>query len=197
MSQDRVEAFSDGVFAVALTLLILDVRLPEIQSGSTFGAYLVAMTPVLPKMGTFALSFAVIANQWVSHHYYFRQLTCVPLGLVWLNNLFLLWICFLPFPTALLGSHPLDLFPIVLFAANSLCMALTIMTMRVYSTRHGLFIPEVAASGDMGPQHSFPAIILFSLAIPLAFVSHYFALVCFAAVPLLYFMPNFIRARKP
>src|ERR1041385_3088295 len=122
MSKERVEAFSDGVFAVALTLLILDVHVPEIPDHSTIGEYARAMAPLLPKGTSFALSFVLICIQWVSHHYFFKHLARMPLGMVWINNLFLLWICFLPFPTALLGSHPTDRFPIILYAVNSLLM---------------------------------------------------------------------------
>lgn len=108
MSKDRVESFSDGVFAIVMTLLVLELHVPEIADRASFGQYAAAMTPLIPKFVSFVLSFVMASIYWVNHHYFFRHLRSVPLGLVWLNNLFLLSICFLPFPTAFLGDRPTD-----------------------------------------------------------------------------------------
>src|SRR4051812_43895478 len=118
MSKSRVEAFSDGVFAIILTLLVLELRVPSIAEHSDLGAYAIAMAPLFPKMISFVLTFAIICIHWVGHHYLFQKLRYTPIALVWLNNLFLLWLCFMPFPTALLGDHPVDQFPILLYAFN-------------------------------------------------------------------------------
>src|SRR5438445_7155273 len=90
MSKDRVEAFSDGVFSIILTLLVLEFQAPQIADHSSLAQYLVAMTPLIPKFITFLLTFVTICNHWVSHHYFFSNLRGATLGLVWLNNLFLL-----------------------------------------------------------------------------------------------------------
>src|SRR5574341_1185244 len=99
MSKDRVEAFSDGVFAIILTLLVLELHVPNVADRSRLDQYAAAMAPLIPKVVSFALTFVMICIHWVSHHYFFRHLRHVTIGLVWLNNLFLLWLCFLPFPT--------------------------------------------------------------------------------------------------
>lgn len=112
MSKDRVEAFRDGVFAIILTLLVLELHVPNVADHSSLGQYAAAMVPLIPKIVSFALTFVMICIHWVSHHYFFRHLQRVTIGLVWLNNLFLLWLCFMPFPTAMLGDHPTDQFPI-------------------------------------------------------------------------------------
>src|SRR5689334_16234421 len=101
MSKDRVEAFSDGVFAIVLTLLVLSLSLPVIQNHASFSDYATAMSPVVPKLVTFILVFVMISIHWVSHHYFFARLKHVNLGLVWINNILLLWICLMPFPAAL------------------------------------------------------------------------------------------------
>jgi uncharacterized membrane protein len=90
MSNDRVEAFSDGVFAIILTLLVLELHVPGIAKHSNLRQYAAVMAPLVPKLITFVLTFLLICIHWVSHHHFFRQLQDVTIGLVWLNNLFLL-----------------------------------------------------------------------------------------------------------
>jgi uncharacterized membrane protein len=191
MSRDRLEAFSDGVFAVALTILILGLEAPQTAAHSSWSEYAAAMTPLIPKAVSFVLTFAVICTHWVSHHYFFSKIGRVTIGLVWLNNVLLLWICFLPFPTAMLGNNPTDQFPIILYSVNSLLAALTFYALRRYAVEASLF-----AGGDiaaLGPRHSIPAVVLYGLAILLAFVNVYLALASLLAAPLLYFVPTFVR----
>lgn len=191
MSKDRLEAYSDGVFAVALTLLILDLHVPTLASHSGIGQYAAAMAPLLPKVLCFVLTFAMICIHWVGHHYFFVRLRHVTVSLVWMNNLFLLWICIMPFPMSMLGDHPTDQFPILLYIVNQLLTALTFFIFRLYASRHKLFIDEQSAKA-MGPKHSIPALILFMMAILFVFVNVYVSLACIFLVPLLYFMPTLL-----
>lgn len=192
MSKDRVEAFSDGVFAIILTLLVLELRVPDIADHSSLGQYAAAMAPVIPKVITFVLTFVLICIHWVSHHYFLHQLQHATIGLVWLNNLFLLWICFMPYPTAMLGDHPIDQFPILLYGVNQLLASLTFFAFRSYATKHQLFVDDASARA-MGPRHSIPAITILTLSILFAFVNVYLSLICFLIVPLLYFVPTMLE----
>ena len=116
----------------------------------------------------------------------------VTIGVVWLNNLLLLWLCFLPFPTAMLGDHPTDQFPILLYGLDSLLAALTFSALRSYADHARLFIVE--DSKALGPRHSLPAIALYGLSMLLAFVNVYLSLACFLVVPALYFVPDLIHS---
>lgn len=89
MSKDRLEAFSDGVFGIVLSLLILELHVPNVAAHSSLGPYAAAMAPLLPNMISFALTFVMICIHWVSHHYFVSHLERVTVGLVWLNNFFL------------------------------------------------------------------------------------------------------------
>jgi uncharacterized membrane protein len=194
MSKDRVEAFSDGVFAIILTLLVLELRVPNVADHSSLGQYAAAMTPLVPKFVSFVLTFALVCIHWVSHHYFFRHLRQASLGIVWLNNVFLLWLCFMPFPTAMLGDHPTDQFPVLLYGANQLLASLTFFAFRRHASKNGLFVDSAAAKA-MGPRHSVPAIAIFALSLPLSFVNVHLSLACFLVVPLLYFVPNLLESK--
>ncbi len=193
VSKDRLEAFSDGVFGIVLSLLVLELHVPNVSDYSSLSRYAAAMAPLVPKLVSFVLTFVMICTYWVGHHYFFGHLGRVTIGLVWLNNFFLLWMCLLPFPTAMLGDHPTDQFPILLYAVNSLLLALTFFAIRSHARQNQLFV-DGASARAMGPRHSLPGIALYSSSILLTFVNVYLSLACFFIVPLLYFMPNMIQA---
>src|SRR6266404_607730 len=111
---DRTEGISDGVFAVSLTLLILDVRPPEGGvSQLVHGLVLIA-----PRLGTFALSFAIVGYYWLVHHLIFASLRGVKIGIIWANLLFLATIVVLPFSTAVLGRYPQASVALAIYGAN-------------------------------------------------------------------------------
>ena len=98
---ERIAFFSDAVFAIAITLLVVELTVPE-GPASRLGA---ALRELGPKFFAFALSFLVIGQFWMAHHRIFRYVRRYDLGLLWVNLLFLLTVAFLPFPTALLGAY--------------------------------------------------------------------------------------------
>jgi len=102
---ERIEAFSDGVFAIAITLLILEIKIPHLQSGSDLFSSLLRLWPAY--FG-YVLSFVMIGIYWANHHYIFKLFRKTNHALNLLNLLFLLFIAFLPLPTAVLGDYLLD-----------------------------------------------------------------------------------------
>ncbi|HZT20099.1 MAG TPA: TMEM175 family protein [Dongiaceae bacterium] len=104
---ERVEAFSDGVFAIAITLLILEVRVPH-PPGAPSVDLLRELLHLWPSYFALVLSFVMIGIYWANHHYAFKLFEKTNHSLNLLNLLFLLCISFLPFPTAVLGSYMLD-----------------------------------------------------------------------------------------
>ena len=101
MPKSRTEAFSDGVFAIAITLLIIEVRVPDSQSGE-LGRDLANQWP---SYAAYLVSFVIIGIIWVNHHDIFERITTVDRPLLFLNLLLLLTVAFLPFPTARLGQY--------------------------------------------------------------------------------------------
>ena len=111
MEKSRLEAFSDGVFAIVITLLILDIRFPEVDY-SQFKATFVSL---LPRILAYVMSFIIIGLYWVVHHNSMHAMRKTDRGFLWLNILLLLCVSFIPFPTSLLGRYPFQAGPIVVY----------------------------------------------------------------------------------
>ena len=101
---ERLAFFSDAVFAIAITLLVVEVRLPEIAT-FTDADVRAALITLLPKYGGFLLSFLVIGRFWVGHHRVFGHLKTSDAGLIWRNLAFLMTIAFMPFPTTVISEY--------------------------------------------------------------------------------------------
>lgn len=104
MNKGRFEAFSDGVFAIAITLLVLEFRLPEPVAGRPEGGLVNALLALWPQYLVFFASFATIGIMWLNHHALFRYIERITHGIVLANILLLSLISFLPFPTEVLAQ---------------------------------------------------------------------------------------------
>ena len=101
----RVEAFSDGVFAIAITLLILEIKVPHFPGGATNAQVLRALVALWPSYVAFLLSFFAILIMWINHHGLFRLIHRVDSPFLYANGAMLLLVTFVPFPTALLAAY--------------------------------------------------------------------------------------------
>src|SRR3989454_9603804 len=99
-SPTRVEAFSDGVFAIAITLLILEIRVPRVEHGLWAG-----LLALWPSYIAFLLSFVVILIMWVNHHELLRMVRAVNYPFLFANGFLLLTVTFVPFPTAVVAAY--------------------------------------------------------------------------------------------
>lgn len=149
LTTQRIEAFSDAVFAIAITLLIIEIRLPE-HSAKDIASLAGDLRALLPSFFAYVLSFAMIGTYWVNHHYVFQfyQKTNHTFNL--LNVLFLMCIAFLPFPTTVLGSY-LDNVDkqqtaITFYTFGLLLPSATWLLLWVYASRKRLTNPELEPS---------------------------------------------------
>src|SRR5881296_2621984 len=108
MSTARLEAFSDGIFAIVVTLLVLEIHVPVVIGPDVSAALRGGLFRMAPLFLSYALSFGIICIWWVAHHHFFALLTRSSRSLLWLNSVFLFWLAFIPFPTALLGNYPTE-----------------------------------------------------------------------------------------
>ena len=170
LTTERVEAFSDGVLAVALTLLILEVKLPP---GLANEAELwTAVLHLAPSFAAWVVSFVFVMTIWINHHYFFATVRVADRGLLWLNGLLLLGVSLLPFPTGLVGEYPGFAAPLAMLSGTMLFGSLTFAAMRYYaSVRGGLMLEKIdgpAARAALRRNLVGPA--LYAVALALAFL---------------------------
>lgn len=175
--------FSDGVFTVALTLLVIDIAVPALPSGSSEAELVAQLRSQVPNILAFALTFWVVAAYWLTHHRHFRFIRRYDGRLQFLNLLLLMTICFLPWPTAVLGRYGDEFAAWVLYALSMTATGLAAMALWVYgSGDHGLadgITPELRVYFT---ARTLVQPTLFLLSIPVALVSLTLAELCWVAM---------------
>jgi uncharacterized membrane protein len=135
--RDRIVNLSDGVFAIAITLLVLDIRVPDIPESMVAKELPAALISLWPKYLGYFLSFVGIAVFWTIHHSIFRPIRSYDRTLLYLNFLFLMVVAFVPFPTSLLGEYGDHQLPVAIYAATLGVGRLLLTAIHWYSTRRG------------------------------------------------------------
>jgi len=195
--KSRTEAFSDGVFAIAITLLIIEVRVPHSRTGR-LGANLANQWP---SYAAYVVSFIIIGIIWVNHHDIFGRIVTVDRPLLFLNLLLLLTVAFLPFPTALLGDYIREgsnaHVAAAVYGANMTLIGLAFIAMWTYLLRvPTLLTPEVGAEGARRARRAaVVGPVVYALSIPLAFVSPVACLIVYAALALYFAISFTVRGR--
>jgi uncharacterized membrane protein len=197
MPKTRLEAFSDGVFAIAITLLIIEVRVPHAAAGELAGD----LVSLWPSYAAYVVSFAIIGIIWVNHHDIFGRIVTVDRPLLFLNLLLLLTVAFLPFPTALLGEYIRQgdnaHIAAAVYGANMTMIGLAFIAMWTYLVRvPSLLAPEVGTEGARRARRAaMIGPVVYGLSIALAFVSPVACLIVYAALAL-YFAISFTVAGR-
>jgi uncharacterized membrane protein len=186
LPKSRTEAFSDGVFAIAITLLIIEVRVPSSGAGDLAGD----LANHWPSYAAYVVSFAIIGIIWVNHHDIFERITTVDRRLLFLNLLLLITVAFLPFPTALLGEYIRKgdnaHIAAAVYSANMTLIGLAFIAIWTYLARTPALLATGFGTEDVRRARRAAAVgpVLYGLSIPLAFVSPVACLVVYAALAL-------------
>lgn len=137
-SLSRLVGFSDGVYAIAITLLALDVRLPAVDATALNPPLAVQLVGLLPNLFAFALSFVVIGGYWVAHHRFFSYVERYDTRMLWLNLLVMFFVALLPFPTQVVADYGDTTLGIEVYAGGMTLTGLAIAALMLYAFRSGL-----------------------------------------------------------
>ena len=193
LGKGRFEAFSDGVFAIAITLLVLGFQPPEARPASDDGITR-ALLALWPQYLVYAASFATVGIMWINHHALFGKLTTVPHSIILVNLALLMVVSFLPFPTSVLGRFGLMRSPVIYYGltliAVSLCFGALQYMVSLQPGERGSVIDFLRRRNVWNTM----GIIAYAAGIPIAYYSPLATIVIYAAVALYYMLPVGIRA---
>ena len=182
MSRNRIEAFSDGVIAIIITIMVLELRVPV-------GASLAALRPVTPVFLSYVLSFVILGIYWNNHHHLFQVVEHVSGGVLWANLHLLFWLSLMPFVTAWMGENHLEAVPVAVYGADFVFAGiayfiLTRALLRIHPKDSTL---AIALGRDFKGKIS---IVINVVAIGLSFVRPWLALSLYVAVAVIWLVPD-------
>jgi len=182
MTKSRVEAFSDGVIAILITIMVLELKVPE-------HANLDALRPLIPVFLSYVLSFIYLGIYWNNHHHMFHMVRQVTGGMLWANLHLLFWLSLVPFVTGWMGQNQFDSLPTAAYGVVMLLAAIAwTILQHVIIRAQGPDSPLADAVGSDTKGRL--SALLYVAAIPLAFVHRWIADGIFAFVALMWLVPD-------
>jgi uncharacterized membrane protein len=182
MNKNRLEAFSDGVIAIIITIMVLELRVPH-------GSDLTALKPLLPVFLSYVLSFVFLGIYWSNHHHMLHAVQHVNGAVLWANLHLLFWLSLVPFTTAWMGENHFARGPVALYGAVLLFASIAYFILsRALISLHGKeSVLATAVGRDFKGQIS---TLLYLVAIPLAVVRWWLACALYVLVAIIWLVPD-------
>jgi uncharacterized membrane protein len=182
MTKNRLEAFSDGVIAIIITIMVLELKVPHESD-------LTALTPLLPVFLSYVLSFVFLGIYWNNHHHLLHAVEHVDGRILWANLHLLFWLSLVPFVTGWMGENRFARGPVALYGMVMLFAAIAYFVLvRALLSHHGRnSLLATALGGDFKGKIS---MVIYLLAIPLAFVKWWLACALYILVSIMWLIPD-------
>lgn len=182
MTKNRLEAFSDGVIAILITIMVLELKVPH-------GTELSALRPLIPVFLSFVLSFIYLAIYWQNHHHLFQAVEHIKGGALWANSHLLFWLALIPFATAWMGENHFAILPVAMYGVVLLCCAISYsVLMHVLISHHGNESALARAIGN--DRKGNISLVCYAAAIPLAFLHPWLACAVYVGIAVLWLVPD-------
>lgn len=182
MTTNRLEAFSDGVLAIVITIMVLEMHIPE---GSSWND----LKLVLPKFTSYLLSFVYLGIYWNNHHHLFQAIQKVNGKVLWANLFLLFTLSLIPFSTAWMGENHFDKNPVILYGVNLLLCAIAFLALEKTSALSD-GKSSVISSALKSNKKEFVSILLYLAGIVIAIFSPYIGLTFFVIVAIIWLIPD-------
>lgn len=182
MGKNRIEAFSDGVIAIIITIMVLELKVPHGEGFAT-------LYPLLPVLVSYVLSFIYVGIYWNNHHHLFHAVKQVNGSILWGNLHLLFWLSLVPFVTGWMGENhfaplPVALYGVVLFMAGVAYFILARFLIKHHGRDSSL---AIALGRDSKGKIS---VVIYAVAVPLAFWNRWLAFGLYVVVALMWFIPD-------
>jgi uncharacterized membrane protein len=182
MGKGRLEAFSDGVFAIIITIMVLELKVPH-------GDDLSSLKPLLPVFLSYVLSFVNIGLYWNNHHHLFQAVTRINGRVLWMNLLLLFWLSMFPFMTAWMGENHFSTWPVALYGIVSfLCgMAYFFLSRSLIRIHEKDSTLVVAIGKDWKGKIS---VVIYVFGVGLCFIRPFLGIATYVTVAAIWFIPD-------
>lgn len=182
MGKGRLEAFSDGVLAIIITIMVLELKVPH-------GDNLISLKPLIPVVGSYILSFIYIGIYWNNHHHMIHAAQHINGKVLWANLHLLFWLSLVPFATSWMGENHFAKLPVAVYGAVLFMAGIAYYILaHSLATLHGKdSIIAIALGKD---RKGIVSVIIYLIGILLAYVSGLISLVLYAFVALIWFIPD-------
>jgi uncharacterized membrane protein len=182
VGKGRLEAFSDGVIAIILTIMVLELRVPH-------GAELAVLRPLFPVFVSYVLSFVYIGIYWNNHHHMLHAAGRVSGGILWANLHLLFWLSLVPFVTGWMGENRFAALPVALYGFVLLMAGIAYFLLaRALAAHHGKDSKLAIAIGKDTKGKA--SVAVYAVAIPLSFLNPWIAFVLYVVVAVAWFVPD-------
>lgn len=182
MTTNRLEAFSDGVLAIVITIMVLELKVP---GGNTFEI----LTPLLPKFLSYLFSFIYVGIYWNNHHHMFHAIQKVNGKILWANLFLLFSLSLIPFTTGWMGENNFECHPVALYGINLLVTAISFLVLEKSAIKHegkeAIFTKAVRSQ-----KKEYTSLFLYISGITLSFFFPILAVIIYYIVALLWFIPD-------
>lgn len=200
----RVEAFSDGVIAIIITIMVLLLKLPNIDKDLTARALATHLHQQTPYFAAYVFSFMMVGIFWTNHHHMYHLLEKTDDRLLLLNLFFLFWMSLIPYTTALMGANPLLAPSAALYGFVMLMTTFSLALMRNHTLKKKLvhrdedrrLTTTIYRVSLKARTKNWLGVGAYLLSIPLAYIYIYLAFICFLIPPIIFFIPHGIDDEK-
>jgi uncharacterized membrane protein len=182
LNKNRLEAFSDGVIAILITIMVLELRTPD-------GADWNALRPEVPILITYVLSFVFLGIYWTNHHHLLHMADRITGGILWANLHLLFWLSLTPFATGWLGRNNFAPLPTALYGVVLLLSAIayTVLVRTIIAAQGPASRLKAAIGSD---TKGYVSLMLYATAIPMAFLNRWVAYAIYVTVALIWLVPD-------
>jgi uncharacterized membrane protein len=187
----RITTLADGVFAIVMTLLVLGIDVPEVPEEEIADRLVHEVLWLWPVIAAYVVSFLYLGIYWIGHHTQFHYMRVVNTNALWLNIVFFMFVCLIPFTTRLVGAYDRQEVALTLYGANLMAISLAALAHWRYAARAGL-LEEEAGKREMrkATKRLLIGAGFFAFAIALAFVEPRWSLAVLMIVPVLHILPG-------
>jgi len=191
MNKSRLEAFSDGVLAIIITIMVLEIKVPD-------GVEWASLKPLIPVFFSYIISFVFVGIYWGNHHHLLHTVKSVNSGIIWANINLLFWLSLIPFASGWMGEHHFAANTVILYAIILLLSGFSFVILAAVVERSNPHSPEIIEAFARSKIKGVISVACYTAAIPLALVNTAMSAALFVIVSIMWLIPdkNIERALK-